>query len=268
MNTPTRFSSKKNTDFITSRRYDFGLQPEHHDSVLKCNCTKTLDPNADDFDKTHYMSCPWARRRGVTLRHDQQTHLFAAQARRAGGIASIEHRPDVDYKSDDKQPKKIRPDSMIILNRGTIMTDTVISNPCSATNLKVSTASLWPGKANDAAAKRKHAKYDDLAKELGATLMPLASETYGRVHPSVKCFYEYLYEEAVDNHIVEDSNGAKSRYLNNLYQELSVCLHKGNAGVIIQHTSKIRVKIAQDRLKANKAAKRAARREAQRRRAN
>ena len=66
-------------------------------------------------------------------------------------------------------------------------------------------------------------------------------------------------KEAVDNHIVEDSNGAKSRYLNTLYQELSVCLHKGNAGVIIQHTSKIRVKRAQDRVKADKAAKRAAR---------
>ena len=108
-------------------------------------------------------------------------------------------------------------------------------------------AGAWKkaGHAADQAYRVKNNKYRPLALREGATMMPLAIETYGWAHPEVHAFLTIVAKETVDAGLSDQSAGAFpspkvmiGRHYSYLLQRLSVTLLRGNAQAVIDFARK------------------------------
>jgi len=96
-----------------------------------------------------------------------------------------------------------------------------------------------PGHAANIAAHRKTLKHGPQSKQDGATFVPLAIETYGRLHPKVIDFFRLVAKETVDAGLCTEPAGAfptpkiqAGRLLNKTLARVSAALLKGNAQIL------------------------------------
>jgi hypothetical protein len=231
-----------NLDFVTSRRFDFGLDPDAPRGLKSCLCgyDLTLTAGQHGYDKTHYMSCPKSKRTTITHRHDDEVQLIHTQTARATVRSEVEKRPD------DFGPRK-RPDLNVYFFAGLELLDVVIPHPATLSALK--TMDLKPGAVSKIAAKRKKNHYKAVGKRLVAPIIPIVFESYGAMGPDVIRFNKRLAEAAAQNGVIPATLKAKNAFRTRLAQEQSVCLHRGNARVIHRFIEKARVlDVAADRL--------------------
>ena len=225
----TRWLTLNSRDYITSRRLDYGLQPA--EGLLKCECGAPM--RGPDCDPTHWASCVKGKRRGLTVRHDGLVNLTCYQANRAGCTANVEPRPD------NFGPRK-RPDGRQEFFDHTHLTDNQVNHPCTPTHLRLKKAAEKPGHCMLSPAKAKQRKYQALADGVGAVFTPLHIETYGRLHPAYFQFLRLLAAEALYSDKIIGPRASVGRYFARLVQEVSVCLHRGNARALIAHATKAR----------------------------
>jgi hypothetical protein len=227
----SRHLTLNSRDYIVSRRFDYGLQPA--EGLTECVCgTPLVGPDADP---THFMSCAKAKRMGLTVRHDGLVNLTCLQANRAGCTANVEPRPD------DFGPRK-RPDGRQEFFDHTHLTDNQVNHPCTPTHLRLKKAAEVPGHCMLGPAKAKQRKYKPVTDALGkgAVFTPLHIESYGRLHPAYMKFLRLLTVEAEMTGRIEGTHKSRSQYMAMLVQEVSVCLHRGNARLLAVHASKAR----------------------------
>ena len=74
--------------------------------------------------------------------------------------------------------------------------------------------------------------YRHVAKRLNATVIPLTLETYGAMGEDWIAHNKKLAEIAAAKGKIKPTDKAKAAYRRLLTQEISICLHRGNARLI------------------------------------
>ena len=89
------------------------------------------------------------------------------------------------------------------------------------------------GAAIKQAAALKINKYKEFVEDHASDFVPLAMETFGRMHPAYRNFLKKLTVAAVTNCRIPDTKSARTKYYTRLVQETSVCLQRGNAHTLL-----------------------------------
>ena len=223
-----------NADWILGRRFRFGLHPVPDDGVCVCECSKDLTAAiADRFhdEAEHPIACykfsaAWIRR------HDAIVRVVSKACHEGAIPTTVEPRP---LSLTDRK----RPDTTHQFTGSDVRADVTVIHP--AAKSYAAEAAHAPGHAANIAAHRKTLKHGPKTKQDGATFVPLAIETYGRLHPKVIDFFKLVAKETVDAGLCTEPAGAfptpkiqAGRLLNKTLARVSAALLKGNAQILRQ----------------------------------
>jgi hypothetical protein len=198
----------RDASYCFAVRLRLGLPPsETLPPVCVCGETLASHPN-------HFLVCQKLKATATTTRHDRIVRMFAALAKEAGAIVLVE--PNCDNE---------RPDAEITWAEGIDMVDVSVTHPGASALLHGSADGQL--RAGELRAKRKMAKYAELAREAGAAFVPLVFETYGAFATQTQDFVMKLNTalcQAPSGRDLPDQRGL-------IMQRLAVTLQNGNARV-------------------------------------
>lgn len=206
------------TEFRQAARYRLGICD--HSTVATCHECRgaPLGPYHD-----HALICPG--RGDSIIRHNRlvavvRRHLalagFAPRTEEPHLLAGTARRPaDVYVPCDsDGLPLAI---------------DVTVTSPVSGTALP--RAAFAAGHAAAAAELRKRVQNDASCAQAGIRFLPLAVETFGGFGPAATRFLHALASRVADR-----SGNSRAHCRAALFQELSVCLQRGNAHMLVRRS--------------------------------
>jgi hypothetical protein len=158
-------------------RLSLGLPPPRA-AAMPDDCPLCNKANALKDDAWHLLSCTQGAQKAITQRHNEVVDAIYRTALAVGAIADKEPR---GLHRDDNR----RPDLQLFFPGRHVITDVVVSHPLTSgyVNNRIALRPLGVAKYRE---RLKHAKYDELAAQHGAQLLPFAVETLGGLAPDAQ----------------------------------------------------------------------------------
>lgn len=218
----TKFSTIKDRDYRAAVRLRLGVIPVEV-PVSHCNVCRRRPAFADApshmVSCTKSMHCNSASTLGHSLVGNAMVHYLT--------LAGMVCRPEVRFL---RANRKTRPDYLVFDAHGnTLLTDHTVINPISA-----SRAARAVSDTLEAAARIKHGKYDNDARNLGAVFAPMVCSVFGLLHPTALSVLRLQAAQASDAHANRFPGGKKS-LINAMISAVSCAIQKRN-GIIIHTT--------------------------------
>ena len=215
-------------EFACAVRFRIGLPPID-DVSGRCTCRSR---QSFQIDAWHGLSCISLKRRQVNQRHNNVVRIIASTVQRLGAFAHIE-----PSRLDNT---RIRPDLELQIGARRILADVAIVHPCAPSHQQRAQRSL--GTANHAE-RRKHRRYDNLARTRRGIFLPFVVETHGAIASSARALMRQIAAFAGQ----ELPSQTRHVTLIRLMTEVSVAVQKGNAHAAldcIQDAEGVRIGLA------------------------
>jgi hypothetical protein len=223
-----RLTRLHNREFRIAFRTRLGLDPlplrNHNDRACDCDSDLRRAPS-------HIFSCNQLMHSEINNRHDQVALAVTAKLRAYG--AQVIPEPPMLSDEDGK-----RPDHMIRYPGGAvIITDITIVNPITKTAIANGTA-LRKDEVRLRAEKAKAEKYAHLAREIDATMVPLAFSVFGA---SSREHLASLLPESIHKAMEESTAGGILEARNDFFSAISVAIQSSQAQLIMSAAAKARI---------------------------
>ena len=200
-----------NADYISAIRSRLYLQGRAV-QLTHCVCQRFTDgPGHYTVDSLHALSCKVGGR--TIARHNMVTEAVASGLRQCGTRVEVE-QAGYDHKS------RIRPDIFAVINNVPTFIDIGISNPSAVSN-----RSHIPLMAADRYAATKLKKYEELAMENYAVVMPFIIESNGAYGMHAKLVASDIGNFANNNSLAF----APADVMKDLLDAVAVATQRGNA---------------------------------------
>ena len=200
--------------YIVSARLNLRLRPYH--TVLPPDCASCGTKDAIALDSWHHLSCNSHKRQQLNLRHDSVVHALYHHSDHSGAAACKEPQ---GLSTEDGR----RPDLQIVLPGASILTDVVVSHPLAPSHVSVASSKVLA--VAQQAAKRKQAKYKDVAATQHAHFIPFAVETTGGISQEAAQLIDQI-SLACKDHLTLPSHQS---YANIVHSSIAIAVQKGNA---------------------------------------
>lgn len=202
-----------NEEYRIASRLNLGLLPPFN--VKKCpSCSKDFEQNK--LDQWHLLSCNYYKRRQILYRHNTIVNAIHKVTQQLGGTSRIEPN---DLSEHDRR----KPDLDVIINNKRFFLDIRITHPLANSNVH------FAAKRRLGAARRgeeiKIKKYQDIAVEHSAEVVPFVIETLGGIGESAKQFLKELWRASFN---CEDGRIMMSSFM----ELMAILIQKGNASVM------------------------------------
>jgi hypothetical protein len=186
------------------------LSPVH--ANLQCDCGTLLKQRP-----YHLLECPKLRNTVATFRHNLITQVLMTFLRRCGAAVWLEPRLST---KDDR-----RPDLFAALGTNLFLLDVTVRNPMAPSHV---TSGQTSRLVATQAEQEKHAKYDKLARERGARLVPFATETMGAFGKEAETFVHKMADHAA----ASGASVSRAELLYGVVSAVQVAVQRGNALMI------------------------------------
>ena len=201
-----------NTEFACAVRLRIGFPPEENVTGT-CSCPRRQPVQLEDAP-WHGLCCLLQKRKSINRRHNDVVQILAETVRRVYGFAHIE--------PSRLDRTRIRPDLALQMRARRIYADVAIVHPSALSHRRVAQRQL--GAANRAE-RRKHRRYDNLARNRRGVFLPFVVETHGAFGGEARTLMRQITSFAGQ----ERPSQSKHATLIRLMSEVAVAVQKGNA---------------------------------------
>lgn len=190
--------------------------PPMRNMPIHCHCNA---PNGSfGYDPYHSLNCLRELSHTIQDRHDHIKYTISRWATQLGARVRVEPR-NLDHNGD-----RI-PDLLIQIGGKTFLLDDTVTNPLAPSHLAA--ASSNPKSVLAQAEAKKHQSYDQLAANLGATLVPFAVEATGGFGVEALAFIKELIATADKFKTV----WTPRQVIQGLYRSIAISVARGNAAI-------------------------------------
>jgi len=208
----TRELQLTDKEYQLAARHNLGLSSGYAQPSACPNCSARRSLDADPW---HFLSCAKEKHGEMNMRHDAVASALYRTVLAVGGQAVRE--PTGMAAADGR-----RPDLRIVVGGRHIIADVVITNPLAPSHVKKSQATLSAARTFQ---QQKHRKYDTIAAQHGAHMLPFAVETTGGMAPDAVTLLHTIAQAG------EEQLGLwpKEDVIEQLVSSVAVAVQKGNA---------------------------------------
>ena len=183
---------------------------------IHCHCNV---PNGSfGIDPYHSLNCIRELSHTIQDRHDHIKYTISRWATQLGARVRVEPR-NLDHNGD-----RI-PDLLIQLGGKTFLLDDTVTNPLAPSHQAAAASN--PKSVLAQAEAKKHQSYDQLAANLGATLVPFAVEATGGFGVEALAFIKELIATADKFKTV----WTPRQVIQGLYRSIAISVARGNAAI-------------------------------------
>ena len=227
--------SFSNIEFSTSIRLRLGL-PLGIPLPSICACGEPSDPHGFHFLKCN-LGGEWISR------HDSIVHVMATTAKASGFLVQTELPLAVLTPRSPTPPLPGRMDLVVTSGdfNTNILADVTISHPYPSSSTRISTPMTHPLHFTLIKENQKKHKYSHTARLLGASVFPLAIETFGALGPMFQKFLQlcadaYLHRIFLSHPSREEIH--RSVIMRSWRSRISCALQKANARLLFSKASR------------------------------